>query len=60
MALVAQLETDAQVLAVCRDNGMALPWYLNMNPSPSDISDKSGRGNNPAWVGTERPTLWTA
>ena len=49
-----------RVLAVCRDNGMALPWYLNMNPSPSDISDKSGRGNNPAWVGTERPTLWSA
>jgi len=60
MALVAQLDTDAQVLAACRDNGMALPWYLNMNPSPSDISDKSGRGNNPAWVGAERPTLWSA
>jgi len=35
------------------------PWYLNLNPTPADISDKSGSGHNPAWVGTERPTLWT-
>jgi hypothetical protein len=30
-------------------------WYLNINPTPSDISDKSGRGHNPLWIGTERP-----
>jgi hypothetical protein len=34
-------------------------WYLNLNPTPTDISDKSGRGHNPAWVGSERPTLFT-
>ncbi len=34
-------------------------WYLNLNPTPSDISDKSGRGNNPAWVGSGRPALWS-
>lgn len=34
-------------------------WYLNLNPTPSDISDKSGRGHNPVWVGTERPMLYT-
>ena len=33
-------------------------WYLNMNPTPSDISDKSGRGHNPVWVGNERPALY--
>ncbi len=33
-------------------------WYLNLNPTPSDISDKSGKGNNPSWVGSERPSLW--
>ena len=33
-------------------------WYLNLNPTPSDISDKSGKGHNPSWVGSERPTLW--
>jgi len=35
------------------------PWYLNLNPTPSDISDKSGSGHHPSWVGTQRPTLWT-
>jgi len=31
------------------------PWYL----TPTNISDKSGSGHHPSWVGTERPTLWT-
>lgn len=39
--------------------GAAAIWYMNMNPTPSDISDKSGRGHNPAWVGSARATLWT-
>ena len=34
-------------------------WYMNLNPTPSDISDKSGKGHNPSWVGSERPTLWS-
>lgn len=34
-------------------------WYLNLNPTPTDISDKSGKGHNPAWVGGERPLLWS-
>jgi len=34
------------------------PWYLNLNPTPTDISDKSGNRHHPGWVGTERPTLW--
>jgi hypothetical protein len=34
-------------------------WYLNLNPTPSDISDKSGRGHHPSWVGSGRATLWT-
>jgi hypothetical protein len=38
--------------------GAANIWYINLNPTPSDISDKSGRGHNPSWVGAERPTLW--
>jgi len=40
-------------------NGASNVWYLNLNPTPTDISDKSGAGHNPAWVGAERPTLWT-
>ena len=35
-------------------------WYLNRNPRPNDISDKSGAGNEPVWVGRERPRLWVA
>ena len=35
------------------------PWYLNLNPTPADISDKSGNGHHPAWVGANRPALWT-
>lgn len=33
-------------------------WYLNLNPTPADISDKSGAGNEPEWVGRGRPRLW--
>lgn len=34
------------------------PWYLKMNPTPTDIADESGNAHNPSWVGSERPTLW--
>lgn len=40
--------------------GAANIWYLNINPTPDDISDKSGKGNNPEWVGGRRPTLYTS
>lgn len=33
-------------------------WYLNQNPAPDDIADRSGAGNHPRWIGEERPTLW--
>lgn len=39
--------------------GAANVWYLNLNPTPTDISDKSGAGHQPAWVGNLRPSLWT-
>lgn len=39
--------------------GAASVWYVNLNPTPSDISDKSGRGHHPVWVGGERPALYT-
>jgi len=40
--------------------GSAYIWYLNRNPTPTDISDKSGKNHNPKWVGNERPALYTA
>lgn len=39
--------------------GASSMWYLNLNPTPTDISDKSGAGHHPAWVGSERPQLWS-
>jgi hypothetical protein len=41
-------------------SGSASVWYLNMNPTPSDISDKSGKSHHPSWVSSSRPTLWSA
>jgi hypothetical protein len=39
--------------------GQASVWYMNQNPTPTDISDKSGEGHNPAWYNANRPTLYT-
>ncbi len=33
-------------------------WYLNLDPTPDDIADRSGRGHDPVWVGPERPGVW--
>jgi len=35
-------------------NGRARIWYLNVNPRPSDVSDKKGIGtpHNPSWAGS--------
>jgi hypothetical protein len=34
--------------------GLASIWYLNLDPRPSDVTDKKkvGPPNNPAWEGT--------
>lgn len=43
--------------------GSASVWYINKNPTPSDISDKSGAGHSPSYssnTGSSRPTLYTA
>ena len=39
--------------------GKAALWYMNQNPTPSDIADKSGAGHHPAWLSGNRPRLWT-
>ena len=38
--------------------GQASIWYKNIDPTPTDISDKSGRDHHPIWVGSNRPTLY--
>jgi hypothetical protein len=39
--------------------GASSLWYANLAPQPHDISDQSGHGHHPQWVGPERPRLWT-
>lgn len=39
--------------------GASSVWYLNLNPTPADISDKSGKAHHPSWVGANRASLWT-
>jgi hypothetical protein len=54
-------ETDAQVLSLASSLGrMGALWYLNMNPTPTDISDKSGAGHHPAWWNSNRPALYSS
>lgn len=44
-------ESNAAVTAV---GGRHL-WYSNLDPIPTDVTDKSGAGHNPAWANTNRP-----
>jgi len=39
--------------------GQASVWYINKNPTPTDVTDKSGQGRNPSWANANRPTLYT-
>jgi hypothetical protein len=39
--------------------GRASVWYINKNPTPTDVSDKSGAGHSPVWANANRPTLYT-
>lgn len=50
---------DAAVLAYCTANSLTSNlWYLNYNPTPTDINDKSGNGRHPSWANSNRPTAW--
>ncbi len=39
--------------------GASSYWYINVNPTPSDITDQSGAGHNPDWANSNRPSLYT-
>jgi hypothetical protein len=52
------LSVVSQEIATPLSSAASSIWYLNLNPTPSDISDKSGKGHHPAWVGSERPRLY--
>jgi hypothetical protein len=38
--------------------GEASLWYLNLDPRPEDIADKSGKGHDPGWVSATRAGAW--
>lgn len=40
--------------------GRASVWYINKNPTPSDVADKSGANHSPTWANANRPTLFSA
>ncbi len=52
----ATSESDAPVTAA----GAASVWYINKNPTPDDVGDKSGTGRSPVWANDQRPELWVA
>ena len=52
------VETDSEALTTA--SGLSLShWYLNMNPTPSDVTDKSGNGRDASWLNSNRPSLVT-
>jgi hypothetical protein len=58
---LSPLDTDAAVLAAASTLGISSSlWYLNINPRPGDITDKSGNGHDPAWSTANTATLWTS
>jgi hypothetical protein len=56
---VADLISESEV-PLSTATGVKNIWYLNSNPTPTDISDKSGRDHHPEWVGSERPSLFSS
>lgn len=50
---------QAKAALTADDTTDANRWYSNLNPTPSDITDKSGAGHTPSWSNANRPTLFT-
>jgi hypothetical protein len=50
--------TEASSDQLVTTEGQAYVWYMNINPRPDDVTDKSGKGNHPTWTGSARPGLW--
>lgn len=52
-------EADAKFALTADDTSDPDIHYSCINPTPTDITDKSGQGNTPSWPNSNRPTLWT-
>lgn len=58
---IADLQAEAAAIGddtAASATGIANTWYINDNPTPDDITDKSGEGHDPSWDNANRPTLW--
>lgn len=59
ISALSLLETDAAVLAYCSANSITSLWYLNMNPTATDVTDKSGNGHDMVWASGSTATTYT-
>lgn len=50
-----QAEINAPASTTTGQNFM---WYLKLNPTPTNVSDTSGREHHPSWNGSGRPNLY--
>ena len=57
--LGAPANHGAAITACLNDTSSQTTWYKNRSLHPNDITDKSGTGNNPAWVTENSPLLYT-
>jgi hypothetical protein len=62
-AALALADIQAEIAAIGNNAaasaaGQGATWYINDNPTPSDVTDKSGAGHNPVWANANRPTQW--
>jgi len=63
--IIAKSLSDADILAEAGSEALATAdgqnniWYMNINPTPDDITDKSGAGHDPAWAGPTRAGLYS-
>jgi hypothetical protein len=56
--IVAEATSDMD--APVTTAGTASVWYINKNPTPDDVSDKSDAEHSPTWANDQRPALWVA
>jgi hypothetical protein len=53
-----QAEAASDGDAPATNAGAQSVWYINKNPTPTDVGDKSGAGHSPVWANTQRPNLY--
>lgn len=51
-------EIQAKLALTADDTSDPDVWYSCLNPTPDDVTDKSGAGHDPVWANARRPLLW--